>query len=122
MNDYTIEAKEYARAVFSNAGFQNPLRFAEGSCFGVSSNCEIVPLAGSETVPDAAILLGTTAANQMSVPQNPDYWLNGLDRDSEQSVLDALLTRGTRDDAYMVTAIRAVAGLRELPPISSLSK
>jgi hypothetical protein len=115
MNDYTIATKEYAAPAFFNGSFQNPLRFADGSCFGTSDNCQIVPVAGPETSSDSMLRLGTTAANQTSVPQNPDYWLKDLDRDSKQSVLDSLLKSDGRDDGWTIAAIREVSRLRGFP-------
>ena len=75
----------------------------------------IVPIAGPEASSDSLLGLGTTAANQTSVPQNPDYWLKDLDRDSKESVLDSVLKIDGRNDAWTIAAIGAVAGLQAFP-------
>jgi hypothetical protein len=115
MDDYTIETQGYASPVFFKGSFQNPLRFADGSCFGTSDNCQIVPIAGPGSLSDSTLRLGTTAADQTSVPQNPDYWLKDLDRYSKKSVLDSLLKIDGQSDVWTIAAIRAVAPLQGFP-------
>lgn len=115
MDDYTIQTKEYAAPVFFRGSFQNPLRFADGSCFGTSDNCEIVPISGSKSLSGKVLRLGITVASQTSIPQNPDYWLKDLGRDSKQAVLDSVLKADGHNDAWTIAAIRVVAGLRGFP-------
>jgi hypothetical protein len=108
--DYFLQGSHYAVAAFQAGAFLNPIKFSEGSCFGTSSNCQIMPLDGPSQITKAAIFLGNTGADQTAVPQNADWALKMLDSDSKASVLDALFTRGEgADDAHMIAMIDQVA-------------
>ncbi len=108
--DYFLQGNHYAVAAFQTGTFLNPMKFSEGSCFGTTSNCQIVPLDGPAQVAKTAILLGHTGADQTAVPQNADWALKGLDPDSKAMVLNAVLTRGEgADDAHMIAMINQVA-------------
>jgi hypothetical protein len=109
-NDYFLQGGHYAVAAFQAGAFANPMKFSAGSCFGTSSNCQIVPLDGPAQTAKAAIFLGNTGADQSAVPQSADWALKGLDLDSKAELLEAVLIRPEgADDAHMIGMIDEVA-------------
>jgi hypothetical protein len=116
-SDYFIKTKAYAAAFFSAGNFLNPLRFADGSCYGLSSDCQIVPLGAPVRVASPTIFVGSTGADQTAVPQNLDFELSQLGAKEKASVLDSLLARGNQaDDSYTIAMIRTVAAQHQFPP------
>ena len=123
-NDYFVRTDQYAVAFFGSGDFNNPSRFADGSCFGMSGDCQIVPLGGPDRVPKATIFLGSTGADQTAVRLDADFLLGGMGSDDKSSLLGSLLTRGEEtDDSYMIAMIRtAAASQRQFGPDSIAKK
>ena len=114
MQDYLFQTSEYAVAFFGGSEFYNPRQFADGSCFGIKSDCRIVPLGGATRVTKAAILLGATGADQTAIPRDPGWMMSGLGADDKaeavKSALDVVLARREGvDDNDMVAVIELVA-------------
>ena len=115
--DYLFQTDQYAVAFFGSGDFYNPLLFAAGSCFGTSSDCQIVPLAGPKRVAKAAIFLGSTGADQTAVPQESSYYMFKMSQSEKSELLDMLLSKSNgADDAYMVTGIHLLGADRHLMP------
>ena len=111
MKTYLLLTKVYAVPFPAASGIYNPLKFAAGSCYGVNSDCQIVPLGGPARVSHSAIFLGTTAADQTYISHDPSYLAGQMSAEDQAGVLDALLSRAAgADDSFLVGVIHIIAG------------
>ena len=89
MRDYVLQGGHYAVAALQVKAFANPMAFGKGSCFGATSNCQIMRLDGPANVANAAIFLGITAGDQTAVSAGLDF--QRLDPESKAVGLKAPL-------------------------------